>query len=65
MRNNRWHRALLFTRGQRYIALTDAGILLRRRAQEIIDLTEKTEQEFRNGESDLTGTVTIGSGEPV
>ncbi|MBS6464624.1 MAG: LysR family transcriptional regulator [Firmicutes bacterium] len=55
--------AQLFTRGQRNITLTDAGILLRRRAQEIIDLTEKTEQEFRNGESDLTGTVAIGSGE--
>lgn len=52
----------LFIRGKRNITLTEAGMLLRRRAQDIISLTEKTEREFREGER-LTGVVSIGSGE--
>ena len=54
--------AQLFIRGKRNITLTDAGMLLRRRAQEIVDLTEKTESEFRQGEK-LSGIISIGSGE--
>ena len=54
--------AQLFIRGKRNITLTDAGMLLRRRAQEIVDLTEKTENEFREGEK-LGGIISIGSGE--
>lgn len=54
--------AQLFIRGKRTITLTDAGILLRRRAQEIVDLTEKTENEFRDGEK-LGGVISIGCGE--
>lgn len=55
--------AQLFTRGKHAITLTEAGHLLRRRAQEIIDLTEKTEGEFRQGETEIGGVVSIGSGE--
>ena len=54
--------ARLFVRGKRNIVLTDAGMLLRRRAQDIVELTEKTESELRTGES-LSGVVSIGSGE--
>lgn len=35
----------LFHRGRHNIVLTEEGMFLRRRAQEIIDLTEKTEKE--------------------
>ena len=39
----------LFDRGTRKISLTDEGMLLRRRAEEIIDLSDKTIQELLNG----------------
>lgn len=55
--------AQLFRRGRHSTSLTEAGMLLRRRAQEIIDLTEKTEREFRNGAEDVAGIISIGSGE--
>lgn len=57
--------AKLFERGNRRIALTDAGMLLRRRAEELVALADKTEQEFLelNGGNDISGTISIGSGE--
>ena len=36
----------LFNRGTRKISLTNEGMLLRRRAEEIISLVDKTEQEL-------------------
>lgn len=53
----------LFTRGNRKITLTDEGMLLRKRAQEIVDLVEKTESEFAEPEDIIGGDVYIGSGE--
>ena len=53
----------LFERGNRRITLTEDGILLRRRAREIIDLMEKTEAELRDTEDDISGEVFIGGGE--
>ena len=38
-------------------------MLLRRRAQEIVELTEKTEREFLTGKEEIGGTISIGSGE--
>lgn len=35
----------LLIRGKRKIHLTDAGMILRRRAEEILDMVSKTEQE--------------------
>ncbi len=55
--------AKLFIRGKRNITLTDEGLYLRQKAQEIIDLTEKTEQEFANGLTSLSGVISIGMGE--
>lgn len=52
----------LFIRGRRKIALTDAGFLLRRRAQEIIELTEKTADELHDT-SAVHGIISIGTGE--
>ena len=53
----------LFIRGNRSITLTEAGILLKRRALEIIDLEEKMLDELRVNEELIEGTITIGCGE--
>lgn len=53
----------LFRRGKYRVSLTDEGVLLRRRAQEIVDLAEKTEREFHRQEGELTGEIAIGAGE--
>ena len=53
----------LFIRESRSITLTEAGILLKRRALEIIDLEEKMLDELKVKEGLTEGTVTIGCGE--
>lgn len=55
--------AKLFVRGVRPLALTNEGFLLRRRAEEILELVEKTEQELSVGEEQIEGTISIGCGE--
>lgn len=52
----------LFHRGRYRIILTDEGMLLRRRAQELVDLAEKTAREFRK-DPELHGEISIGSGD--
>lgn len=53
----------LFIRGSRKITLTEEGMFLRKRAQEIVDLLDKTEQEFSSFNEILGGEVYIGGGE--
>lgn len=53
----------LFHRGKHNILLTEEGMLLRRRAQEIIDLAEKTQKELRHEEEAISGEIAIGCGE--
>lgn len=53
----------LFDRGSRKIRLTNEGILLSRRAEEILQLVGKTEKELREQEEQIEGRITIGSGE--
>lgn len=53
----------LFIRGNRRITLTEAGLFLRKRAQEIVDLTDKTEDEFHAPDEIVSGEVYIGGGE--
>lgn len=53
----------LFLRGNRKITLTEDGILLRKRAAEIIDLVEKTETELTTPADIITGDIYIGGGE--
>lgn len=53
----------LFVRGKNKMSLTNEGMLLRRRAQEMIDLAEKTTHEFLWKEELVTGIIDIGSGE--
>ena len=53
----------LFIRGSRSITLTETGILLKRRALEIIGLEEKMLDEIKAREELIEGTITIGCGE--
>lgn len=53
----------LFERSNHRIVLTQDGLLLRRRAQEIVELTERTEKDFAHKDEELTGEIAIGSGE--
>jgi DNA-binding transcriptional LysR family regulator len=53
----------LFVRGNRKITLTDEGILLRKRAEEILELVEKTENELTASDEVVTGEIYIGAGE--
>lgn len=53
----------LFQRGSRKITLTNEGMLLRRRAEEIVELVERTVAELPLQEKEVEGVITIGSGE--
>lgn len=55
--------AKLFVRSNHSIVLTEDGMLLKRRAQEILSLADKTKLEFLNREESLEGSIAIGSGE--
>lgn len=53
----------LFNRGTRKITLTDEGNLLRRRAEEILQLVDKTQNELTQQDEQVEGRITIGCGE--
>lgn len=53
----------LFHRGTRKITLTNEGILLRRRAEEILQLVDKTEKVLVEQEEQVEGIISIGCGE--
>ena len=53
----------LFLRTGKRTTLTDEGILLKRRALEILNLEEKTLKELKGKEDVVEGTITIGCGE--
>ena len=53
----------LFHRSKHRIVLTEDGMLLRRRATEIVALADKTKNDFQHRQERLSGTVAIGSGE--
>lgn len=53
----------LFHRGSRKITLTDEGILLRRRAEEILSLVDRAEQELMEQDIKVEGRIVIGGGE--
>ncbi len=52
----------LFERGRRHVSLTAEGHLLRRRAEAMVALAERTRAELAQG-GPLSGTVAIGGGE--
>ncbi|MEI0602639.1 LysR family transcriptional regulator [Brachyspira alvinipulli] len=53
----------LFIRSNYSIKLTSDGILLKKRAEEIIDMIEKTRMEFQSSEDIIAGDIYIGSAE--
>lgn len=53
----------LFLRGNRKITLTEEGMLLRKRAEEIMDLVWKTEREITLNDERVAGDIYIGAGE--
>ncbi|OAS88552.1 LysR family transcriptional regulator [Metabacillus litoralis] len=53
----------LFIRSSHSVILTDEGMLLRKRAEEIVDMVDKLEAEFSSMEETIGGDVYIGGGE--
>ena len=53
----------LFHRGKHSVSLTEEGMLLRRRAQELVSLSEKTKLELQRKEDVPAGEIAIGCGE--
>lgn len=53
----------LMIRGNRRITLTEEGMILRKRAEEIMELVKKAEDEISLSDELLAGDITIGAGE--
>lgn len=53
----------LFVRSNHNIILTEDGMILKRRAQEILSLADKTKRDFLHRDENLEGVISIGSGE--
>ena len=53
----------LMVRGNRKITLTEEGMLLRKRAEEILELVDRTEQEVMRSDDTISGDIYIGTGE--
>lgn len=51
------------TKGSRKVTLTEEGMILRKRAEEILDLVEKTEKEITVVDDIVVGDIYIGTGE--
>lgn len=55
----------LFIRSNRKIKLTEEGLILRKRAEEIIELMKKAQAEINLSDEILAGNIYIGAGETV
>lgn len=53
----------LLIRGNHSVTLTAEGMMLRKRAEEIMDMVSKTKAEFNNLEETISGDIYIGGGE--
>lgn len=53
----------LLIRGSKKVTLTEDGMLLRKRAEELVDLMEKTKAELSSSNENINGEVYIGGGE--
>ncbi len=53
----------LFIRGSRRVTLTEEGMILRKRAEEIMELVKKAEDEITQSDETLAGNITVGTGE--
>ena len=55
----------LFVREPRHVRLTEEGLLLKRRAEEILALVDETEQELLQQNDEISGDIHIGAGESI
>ncbi len=55
----------LFIRGSKKVTLTDEGRILKKRAEEIVTLVNKTENEIAVSDDHISGDIFIGAGETV
>ena len=55
----------LFVRGNRKITLTEEGMVLRKRAEEMVRLMQMTEEEISQVKNHVSGSVRIGAGESL
>lgn len=53
----------LLIRGSKKVTLTEDGMLLRKRAEEMVDLMEKTKAELSSSNENINGEIYIGGGE--
>lgn len=53
----------LFVRGNRRVTLTEEGMILRKRSEEILELVKKAEDEISLSDETVAGDITIGAGE--
>ncbi len=53
----------LLIRGSKKVTLTEDGMLLRKRAEELVDLMEKTKAELAASDENINGDIYIGCGE--
>jgi DNA-binding transcriptional LysR family regulator len=53
----------LFIRSSHSIVITEEGMLLRKRAEEIVEMVDKLEAEFSSMEETISGDIYIGGGE--
>ena len=53
----------LLIRGSKKVTLTEDGMLLRKRAEELVDLMEKMKAELASSDENINGDVYIGCGE--
>ena len=53
----------LFLRGNRKITLTEEGMILRKRAQEVMELLEKAQEEIACSTEIIAGNIHVGAGE--
>lgn len=50
----------LFIRGKRHLTLTEAGIHLLHRAEQMLELADKTRNELQNMKASLSGSISFG-----
>ena len=55
--------AALFVRGNRKITLTEEGMILRKRAEEMVRLMQLTKDEISQVKNHVSGSIRIGAGE--
>lgn len=53
----------LLIRGNKNVSLTEDGLIFRKRAEEIVELADKTLTDMKNAKEELVGDIYIGSGE--